>query len=135
MSFHTAPLYSMTSPAPLRSGVCIAAGRPEDADLLRALLDREGYGTDVVTGFGVLDALMRQAVPEALILDDSMGAAHVSQAVRLLRASGAWDDVHEAELFGLGVDDVIHKPLRVTALMARMRHRIGGYRSAPALQS
>lgn len=70
--------------------------------------------------------------PECLILDDALGATALPAILKVVRsqpnwsktvivATGSFSEEQEVELLRAGADEVVAKPLRLTALMLRMK--------------
>lgn len=70
--------------------------------------------------------------PEGLVLDDSMGAAQLAGITRNLRkhpgwaktiivAAGTFTEEQEVDLLKAGANEVVGKPLRMTAMLFRLQ--------------
>jgi DNA-binding response OmpR family regulator len=112
--------------------ILVATPQSDVAMLLLGWFAKQGLYVGLVADARELaDAAKLPQAPECLILDDALGAATLSSVVKVVRsqagwkktvivATGSFSEEQEVELLRAGADDVVAKPLRLTALMLRM---------------
>lgn len=94
---------------------------------------KHGMYVGLVTDVAQLSDVSRFPVaPEGLVLDDSLGASQLAAITRGLRqqatwaktvilAAGAFSEEQEVELLKAGANEVVAKPLRMTAMLFRLQ--------------
>jgi DNA-binding response OmpR family regulator len=86
----------------------------------------------VADGRELADASRLPQAPECLILDDALGVSLLPAILKCVRtqpgwqktvivAAGAFSEEQEVELLRAGADEVVGKPLRMSALLFRMK--------------
>lgn len=113
--------------------VLVASADADTAMSLVGWLARSGVYVGLVTDTEQLsDAVKLPQAPEVVLLDESLGVSVLPSLVATVRdtpewsrtaivASGAFGEQMETDLLQSGADDVVGKPLRLQALVLRIR--------------
>lgn len=113
--------------------VLVATSQSDVAMMFLGWFAKHGMYVGLVTDTTQLaDASRFPQAPEGLVLDDSLGAAQLPAIVRNLRqqpgwgktvilAAGAFTEELEVDLLRAGANEVVGKPLRMTAMLFRLQ--------------
>ena len=124
------PLTSSRIPA---HRILVATPQSDVAMLFLGWFAKQGmYVGLVADGRELADASKLPQAPECLILDDALGAAVLPAILKCIRsqpgwaktvvvAAGSFSEEQEVELLKAGADEVVAKPLRLSALIFRIK--------------
>lgn len=111
----------------------MATSQSDVAMMFLGWFAKHGMYVGLVTDVAQLsDATRFPEAPEGLVLDDSLGASQLAAITRGLRkqpswaktiivAAGAFSEEQEVELLKAGANEVVAKPLRMTAMLFRLQ--------------
>jgi DNA-binding NtrC family response regulator len=133
------PVTPVRMAAPAR--VLIVDDDPEIVQVLREILEREGYLTrSEESGAGAFWAIM-QEMPDVVLLDISMpgmsgveimpALRFVKQDVKIIMVSGASDMTLAKQALAYGAFDFLTKPVDVERLREAVRQAVGAVRGDP----
>jgi DNA-binding response OmpR family regulator len=113
--------------------VLVATSQSDVAMMFLGWFAKHGMYVGLVTDLAQLvDASRFPQAPEGLVLDDAFGAAQLPAIVRNLRqqqgwaktvivAAGSFSEEQEVDLLRAGANEVVGKPLRMTAMLYRLQ--------------
>ncbi|MDH5762252.1 MAG: response regulator [Nitrospinota bacterium] len=116
--------------------ILIADDIPANLDVLRRILEREGYNIYVAPNGKVLMDLAFRAKPDLILLDIMMPDLNSLDACRNLKqnpstrnipvifVSAKSDGEEIEESFSAGAADFIHKPFKQTEVLARVKNQL-----------
>jgi DNA-binding response OmpR family regulator len=118
---------------PISHRVLVATSQTDVAMMFLGWFAKHGMYVGLVTDIAHLNDTGRfPQAPEGLVLDDSMGAAQLASITRGLRQNPAWaktiivaagtfTEEQEVDMLKAGANEVVGKPLRMTAMLFRLQ--------------